>query len=70
MEKAAFLRLGVIVLVALAVLTGVEFWVAVGGLGGVTLTLLALVALAKAVLIVDYFMHVGKLFQPESGGHG
>ncbi|MBI4675908.1 MAG: cytochrome C oxidase subunit IV family protein [Chloroflexi bacterium] len=69
MEKAALLRVGVLVLVVLAVLTAVEYWVAVGGLGGATLTLLALLALAKAALIVDYFMHVGKLFQPESGGH-
>lgn len=67
-DKAALLRLGVLVLVALAALTGVEFWVAVGGLAA-PLPLLGLIALTKTALIAVYFMHLGKLFQSEEGGH-
>lgn len=69
MDKASLLRRGVWVLVGLAVFTVIEFVVAVGGFGSALLALLALVALAKAVLIADYFMHLGAVFQPESGGH-
>ncbi len=70
MEKTALLRLSVMVILGLAVLTGVEFWVAVGGTAGnATLALLVLVALAKAALIADSFMHFGKLFHPDEGGH-
>jgi len=69
MEKAALLRLGVMVIVGLAVLTAVEYWVAIAHLGSPLLPLLAMVGLAKAVLILEYFMHLGKVFQPGEGGH-
>lgn len=52
-------RRGQIVFAVLAVLTVIEFAVSVG-LGGV-LPVLAVIALAKAALIVIYFMHVGEL---------
>ena len=52
-------RRGRIVFVALAVLTVLEFAVSVW-LGGV-LPALALIALAKAALIIIYFMHAGEL---------
>jgi caa(3)-type oxidase subunit IV len=70
MEQAAQLSLGARVLIGLAVLTGAEFWVAVSGVGGASFVLLALIALAKAALILEYFMHVGKLSPSESGGDG
>lgn len=67
-DKAALLQRGMMVFVGLAALTGVEFWVAVGGFAA-PLPLLAVVALGKTALIAVYFMHLGKLFQGEEGGH-
>lgn len=62
------LRRGIIVFIGLAALTGLEFWVAVGGLVA-SLPLLFIVALAKAALILEYFMHVRHIFDAEEGGH-
>lgn len=64
----ALLRRGVIVFVGLAVLTGVEFWVAVGGLTA-PLPLLAIAAIGKTALIVEYYMHLRSVLQTEEGGH-
>lgn len=65
----ALLRRGVKIFVGLAVLTVVEFWVAVGGLAA-SLPLLAIVALGKTALIVEYYMHLRSAFKTEEGGHG
>ncbi len=64
-KKAAKLRLGWIVIGILAVLTAVEFWVAIAI--NSALLYLAVLALAKAGLIVQYFMHVNQLWHKE--GH-
>ncbi len=65
-DKSSQLQTGAIVFVGLALLTAVEFSVAVGGLTG-TLPLLAIVALGKAALIVEYYMHLRRV--AEQGGH-
>ena len=67
-EKGTLLRRGVLVFVGLAILTGVEFWVAVGGLIA-PLPLLAVVAIGKTVLIAEYYMHLRNVFQTEEGEH-
>ncbi len=58
------LRTGLGALLVLAVLTVVEFVVAVlmdtGRFGA-----LSIIALAKAWIIVDYFMHITQLWHPE-----
>jgi|TARA_Y100000294_G_scaffold74072_1_gene69831 hypothetical protein len=59
-EENNLLSRGGKVLIGLVVLTGVEFWVAVGGLSG-TLVLLGILALAKAVIIAEYYMHAGHI---------
>jgi hypothetical protein len=60
---------GLRIIVILAVLTLVEYLIAVGVDAKVALiVLLSVVALAKAWLIVQYFMHLPKLWQPD-GGH-
>ncbi len=64
--KEAMQRRGVMVFVALLVLTGLEFWVAVSTN---SLILLALTAAPKAILIMEYYMHVGKLGQGQEGDH-
>ena len=65
--KATLLRRGVIVFVGLAMLTGVEFWIAVGRLPA-TLPLLAVIALGKTALIAEYYMHLHQVFQSTDEG--
>ena len=57
------LRKGLFVIAALAVLTAVEFAVALGLSGG-RFAILSLIAVVKAWLILDYFMHVAKAWHP------
>ena len=66
-DKAALLKRGVLVFVGLAVLTGVEFYAS--RVPGSALALLTIMAVGKAALILEYFMHLGKVFQGEEGGH-
>jgi cytochrome c oxidase subunit IV len=63
-KKAAVYRLGIITAVILAVLTGIEYWVSVGLHGSVVL--LFIIALIKAGVIVQNFMHVTRLWREES----
>lgn len=60
----ATLSRGFLVFIGLAILSGLEFWVAVSGIKGV-FPLLAIVALAKCALIIEYYMHVSKTRQPD-----
>ncbi len=59
-------RRGVLTIVALAVLTLIEFAIAVG-LDSMQLimTLLSIIALVKAVAIFGVFMHIAKLWRGE-----
>ncbi len=63
-EKKLMLGQGILIFVYLAVLTGLEFFIAIS-FGAVPL--LALVAVVKAALVVYYYMHVAKLTAPEEG---
>jgi hypothetical protein len=58
-------RTGIIVALIIAVLTAVEFWIASLNSG---VTFLMLIAAAKAILIIWFFMHVKRLWSAE-GGH-
>ena len=58
-------RTGIIIAVIMAVLTAFEFWVAHVNSG---VTFLMLIAAAKAILVVWFFMHVKRLWSAE-GGH-
>ena len=63
-NKSSAVRTGYIVFLALAVLTVLEYFVA-----QLTIPLLVpmfVIALLKAVLIVNYFMHVYRLWREES----
>ena len=66
-NQSALLRLGVMVALGLAVLTIVEYGVATGNLAA-SFFLIAMIALAKIVLIAINFMHIGKVFQGEGAG--
>ncbi len=65
--KAAKLRLGWMVIAGLGVLTAVEYWIAVS-VHSSPLPYLTIVALIKAWLILQYFMHVRQLWGEEEGG--
>lgn len=61
-NKTAAFRQGFAVLVALAILTAIEYWISVTT-GSVVF--LFIVALVKAGLILNYFMHMAKLWSEE-----
>ena len=61
-KKAAAFRQGLMVLVALAVLTALEYWVSVASGSPV---FLFIIALGKAGLILNYFMHMASLWSEE-----
>lgn len=62
--EAAAQNRGLIVIGALAVLTVIEFVIAIAIDGGnVLATLLGVVAVIKAVLIIQYFMHFHQLWR-------
>ena len=61
--KKAENRRTIIIFVILAILTGVEFWLALN-LASPAVPLI-IVALLKAALIVQYFMHIYRLRREE-----
>ncbi len=63
-KKQAAFRLIMWVFIGLAVLTAIEF--VVTGLTNGSAALLLIIALAKGGLIVNYFMHIYRLWREES----
>jgi len=63
-KRSAAYRLGILVLVGLAILTAVEYAV---GVFWLSIAILFVIGLFKAGLIVHYFMHVTSLWTEE--GH-
>lgn len=64
-RKAARQRVGLIVFAGLAVLTVIEYGISVAL--AATIPPLAVIALVKAGLIVEYFMHLSHLGHEEEG---
>lgn len=64
-RKAAF-QLGIVIFVYLAILTALEFYVAVSV---VSVPLLVLIALVKAGLVMYYYMHIYRLYQSGEAEH-
>ena len=62
-KKAAVYRQGVLVFITLAILTGLEFWVSSVTDGSAAL--LFIIAIVKAGIIVNFFMHIYRLWRPE-----
>jgi hypothetical protein len=58
-------RTGILIALILAALTAFEFWLAHVNSG---VTFLMLIAAAKAILVIWFFMHVKRLWSAE-GGH-
>ena len=65
-DKKSMLSQGIYIFVYLALLTGLEFFVAVTFK---LVALLILVAFVKAALVVYYYMHIYKLNAEHEGGH-
>jgi cytochrome c oxidase subunit IV len=63
-KKAAAYRLGFVTFVVLMVLTIVEY--VIGIQPSASIVLLFIVALVKAALIVQNFMHISRLWREES----
>lgn len=65
-KKGLALRRSVIVFLGLAILTAVEFILAKMSVPSV---ILWIIALTKAGLVINFFMHISRLFQPDEAGH-
>lgn len=65
-KKGLALRRGVIIFLGLAILTTVEFILAKMSVPSV---ILWIIALSKAGLVINFFMHISRLFEPDEGGH-
>jgi len=65
-RKSAALRQGVFVFITLAVLTAAEYWI---GVSTDMAALIFVLFLIKATLVINFYMHVSRLFSPEEGGH-
>jgi heme/copper-type cytochrome/quinol oxidase subunit 4 len=63
--KPGIYRLGILILIVLAILTGVEYAVA---LTIDSTVILFLIAMLKGALVLYYFMHIASLWS-EEGGH-
>jgi hypothetical protein len=62
---AKVMRTGYGAIIVLAEMTIVEFVIAITTDGGVLYRLLTVIAIAKAWIIFDYFMHITHLWRPE-----
>ncbi len=59
-------RRGAVVIVALTVITAVEYWVAVAFASDISLMgMLLAIAAVKTWLVVDYFMSITRMWMPE-----
>jgi heme/copper-type cytochrome/quinol oxidase subunit 4 len=59
-------RRGIMVLVVLAMMTALEFELAIMGAPA---ALLIIIAAIKAAAVLVYFMHINRVFSPEKGEH-
>ncbi|HSM26344.1 MAG TPA: cytochrome C oxidase subunit IV family protein [Anaerolineaceae bacterium] len=66
MQKLSPLKRGLLVFGLLAILTAVEFYL---GISEVPSILLWIVAIIKMLLVLQYFMHINKVINPNRGGH-
>jgi len=60
------LKRGIVVFVSLGVLTFVEYFL---GINDVPQIFLWIIAIAKIVLVLHYFMHFSRLFRNDEGDH-
>ena len=66
MKNISPLKRGLLVFGLLAILTVIEFYL---GINDVPSILLWIVAIIKMLLVLQYFMHINKVINPNRGGH-
>ena len=65
MQNISPLKRGLLVFGLLAILTVIEFYL---GINDVPSFLLWIVAIIKMLLVLQYFMHINKVINPNRGG--
>ena len=66
MSNVSPLRRGVYIFILLAILTAIEYYL---GISNVPSILLWAVAIIKMLLVLQFFMHINKVLNPDKGGH-
>ncbi|PKO07437.1 MAG: hypothetical protein CVU41_01695 [Chloroflexi bacterium HGW-Chloroflexi-3] len=66
MTKLSPLKRGVVVFLILGVLTAIEYYL---GVNDVPTILLWAIAIIKLLLVLQYFMHINRVINPNKGGH-
>lgn len=66
MQNISPLKRGLLVFSLIAILTAIEFYL---GISDVPSILLWIVAIIKMLLVLQYFMHINKVINPNRGGH-
>ena len=61
-RKSAIYRQGIVVAIILAIVTGIEYYVA---LNLNSFAIMMILALLKAILVVNYFMHMRSLWSED-----
>ncbi len=64
-KKSGYFIQGYVVALILAALTGIEYWVAISPWNSAIW--LFILAIIKAALVVNYFMHISSLWKTEEG---
>ncbi|HEX2980221.1 MAG TPA: cytochrome C oxidase subunit IV family protein [Anaerolineaceae bacterium] len=67
-KKRLAFKQGLLVFLGLVALSGIEFAIGLFGATGVLVVVMVVLALAKAGLVLWYYMHVRHVFQAVKGG--
>lgn len=66
MTKLSPLKRGVVIFLILGVLTAIEYYL---GVSNVPSILLWTIAIIKLLLVLQFFMHINRVINPNKGGH-
>lgn len=66
MTKLSSLKRGVVIFIILGGLTAIEYYL---GVNDVPSILLWTIAIIKMLLVLQYFMHINRVINPNKGGH-
>ncbi|MBE0686272.1 MAG: cytochrome C oxidase subunit IV family protein [Anaerolineaceae bacterium] len=66
MTKLSPLKRGVVIFIILGVLTAIEYFL---GVNEVPSILLWTIAIIKLLLVMQFFMHISRVINPDKGGH-
>lgn len=66
MSNVSPLRRGVYIFILLAIFTAIEYYL---GISNVPSILLWAIAIIKMLLVLQFFMHINKVLNPNKGGH-